>query len=38
MGRLTAESIGLPTDVYDPVEHYQAVRDKWRGVRTPDGR
>ena len=38
MGRLTAETLGLGTPVYDPVEHYQAVNDKWYGVRTPDGR
>jgi outer membrane protein len=38
MGRLTAEALGLPTPAYDPVEHYQAVSDKWYGVRTPDGR
>jgi outer membrane protein len=38
MGRLTAEQLRLPTPAYDPVEHYQAVKDKWGGVRTPDGR
>lgn len=38
MGRLTAETLGLGTPVYDPVEHYQAVNEKWYGVRTPDGR
>ncbi len=38
MGRLTAETLGLDTPVYDPTEHYQAVTDKWFGVRTPDGR
>jgi outer membrane protein len=38
MGRLTAEQLRLNTPVYDPVEHYTAVRDKWYGVRTPDGR
>jgi outer membrane protein len=38
MGRLTAEALNLPTSVYDPSEHYTAVRDRWRGTRTPDGR
>jgi outer membrane protein len=38
MGRLTAETLGLGTPVYDPAEHYQAVSEKWFGVRTPDGR
>jgi outer membrane protein len=38
MGRLTAEHLRLPTPAYDPVEHYDAVEDKWFGVRTPDGR
>lgn len=38
MGRLTAEQLRLGTPAYDPVEHYTAVRDKWYGVRTPDGR
>jgi outer membrane protein len=38
MGRLTAEALGLPTPAYDPAEHYLAVKDKWYGLRTPDGR
>jgi len=38
IGRLNAERLRLPTDVYDPVEHYTAVADRWYGVRTPDGR
>ena len=28
MGRLTAEALALPADVYDPTEHYRAVRGK----------
>jgi outer membrane protein len=24
--------------IYDPMVHYQQVRDAWMGVRTPDGR
>jgi len=23
---------------YKPEEHYNAVKDKWIGLRTPDGR
>jgi outer membrane protein len=38
MGRLTAEALGLPTVPYDPREHYRAVRGKFVGVSTPDGR
>jgi outer membrane protein len=38
MGRLTAEDLQLPTVAYNPVEHYEAVRDLWYGTRTPDGR
>jgi hypothetical protein len=38
MGRLTAEELALPTEVYDPTEHYGAVRGRLIGVTTPDGR
>jgi outer membrane protein len=38
MGRLTAEQLSLPTEAYDPTQHYRAVRSKLIGVRTPDGR
>ncbi len=37
MGRLSGEPI-CGAGAYDPVEHYTAVRDKWYGLRTPDGR
>ncbi len=37
-GRLTASQLGLQTRLHDPREHYHAVRDKWYGLRTPDGR
>ena len=37
IGRLTMEVLGL-TNPYDPIMHYQQVRDAWTGVRTPDGR
>ncbi|MEM6382342.1 MAG: TolC family outer membrane protein [Pseudomonadota bacterium] len=38
LGQLTAESLGLQVARYDPTEHYDAVRDAWYGLRTPDGR
>lgn len=38
MGRMTAERLGLAAQKYDPKEHYDAVKDKWHGLRTPDGR
>jgi outer membrane protein len=38
VGRLTAQDLALPVQVYDPMMHYQQVRDAWVGVRTPDGR
>jgi outer membrane protein len=38
VGRLSPPVLGLPTAVYDPMVHYQQVRDAWEGVRTPDGR
>ncbi len=31
MGRLTAEKMNLPVDLYDPRGHYQKVRNKWVG-------
>ena len=38
IGRLSPQVLHLVTPVYDPSVHYQQVRDKWVGVRTPDGR
>ncbi|MFL5040301.1 MAG: TolC family outer membrane protein [Xanthobacteraceae bacterium] len=38
VGRLSPEILGLRIPVYDPMVHYQQVRDAWGGVRTPDGR
>ncbi len=37
-GKLDAQTLALAVDVYDPTEHFYAVRDKWGGLRTPDGR
>ena len=38
MGRLNAQRLALHTEIFDPTQHYQQVRDLWMGVRTPDGR
>jgi outer membrane protein len=38
VGRLSAQELRLPVTVYDPMVHYQQVRDAWAGVRIPDGR
>lgn len=38
MGRLSAGRLGLNVAIHDPREHYNAVKDKWYGLRTPDGR
>jgi outer membrane protein len=38
VGHLTTERLGLQVAKYHPEEHYTAVKDKWFGLRTPDGR
>jgi outer membrane protein len=38
MGRLTIKSQGLQVAEYRAEEHYEAVKDKWFGLRTVDGR
>jgi outer membrane protein len=38
VGRLSARELRLPVTIYDPMVHYQQVRDAWFGIRTPDGR
>ncbi len=38
VGSLSPQILGLRTQVYDPMTHYQQVRDAWGGVRVPDGR
>ncbi|MGE3149710.1 MAG: TolC family outer membrane protein [Pseudorhodoplanes sp.] len=38
VGRLAIPVLGLNVPLYDPMVHYQQVRDSWVGVRTPDGR
>jgi len=37
VGRLSAQVLALPVPIYDPMVHYQQVRDSWIGVRTPSG-
>jgi outer membrane protein len=38
VGRLAPEVLSLATEAYDSRVHYHQVRDKWMGVRAPDGR
>jgi outer membrane protein len=38
VGRLSPQVLGLNVPIYDPMVHYQQVRDSWVGLRTPDGR
>jgi outer membrane protein len=38
VGRLSAGTLGLNVAAYDPTVHYDQVKGKWIGVRTPDGR
>lgn len=36
VGRLDATSLGLKVQRHDPEVHYEAVKDKWFGLRIPD--
>jgi outer membrane protein len=38
VGSLSPQILGLGIEVYDPMTHYQQVRDAWGGVRIPDGK
>ena len=38
VGRLSPRRLGLRVAEYHPEAHYEAVKDKWLGLRTPDGR
>lgn len=38
IGHLSVDRLGLQVAKYHPEEHYKAVKDKWGGLRTPDGR
>ena len=35
VGRLDAQSIGLSVAYYDPIEHYDLVKNKWIGLTPP---
>ena len=36
IGRLTAVNLGLPVQIYDATQHYDAVRDKFWGIGVDD--
>jgi outer membrane protein len=38
IGRLSVDRLALNVTKYKAEEHYNAVKDKWIGLRTPDGR
>ena len=38
VGELNLPKLGIMIPLYDPMVHYQQVRDAWIGVRIPDGR
>jgi outer membrane protein len=38
VGGLSMQRLGLNVLIYDPMVHYQQIRDAWIGVRNPDGR
>ena len=38
VGRLSAANLNLSVTQYDPTVHFDQVKDKWIGLRTPDGR
>lgn len=38
IGRLSAANLSLAVIEYDPTLHLEQVKDKWFGLRTPDGR
>jgi outer membrane protein len=38
LGRLSSTQLRLATTEYKPTVHYEQVRDKWIGLRNPDGR
>ncbi len=37
-GRLSASGLSLKLQPYNPTVHFDQVKDKWFGLRTPDGR
>lgn len=37
-GRLSARDLGLRVDEYDPILHFEQVKNSWGGTMTPTGR
>lgn len=35
IGRMDAQTLGLPVPYYDPIEHYDIIKNKWFGLRPP---
>jgi len=35
IGRMDAQTLGLPVPYYNPIEHYDIVKGKWFGLRPP---
>ena len=35
IGRLDAQSLGLSVPYYDPLEHYEIIKNKWFGLDRP---
>jgi len=33
----SAQNLNLAVAAYDPTVHFDQVKDKWIGLRTPDG-
>jgi outer membrane protein len=36
IGRMDAQTLGLSVPYYDPIEHYDIVKNKWLGLRPPE--
>lgn len=36
IGRMDAQTLGLSVPYYDPLEHYDIVKDKWFGLKPPE--
>lgn len=35
VGRMDAQTLGLSVPYYDPIEHYDIIKNKWFGLRPP---
>ena len=38
VGQLSLSTLGLSVKQYNPITHFNQVKDKWFGLRTPDGK